>query len=251
MLIESPPQLNGNEQQQLRTMYSYLYQMAEQLNNALNNITEDNFAPTASQALKAVTTGEAQKQNAKQADTLKALIIKTADIVHAEMDELEAVLKSDYVAHSDFGAYQESITSAIKANALGVVQSYDYSSVLQPVNDKMVDFENHRLESESYIRTGILYYDNNGLPVTGVAVGENLAKVIVDGKETISRAGLMSTFTAGRLSFWQNGVEVAYMTKEKLYIAHAELTDDLVVGNYVIKRFPGGGFGIMVNRTEA
>lgn len=247
MLIEAPPMAAGSDGQKLSAVYSYLYQLSEQLNTALNNLTVANFAPQEAQALQSVAAGTVQKAQADQASALKSLIIKTADVVRAEMDELETTLRSEYVAESEFGSFQESLEAQIKATAQGVVQSYGYESKIDDVAGGMVDFESYRQELQAYIKTGLLYYGDDGLPVYGVAVGENIAKVTVDGKEVLERKGLMSTFTANRLSFWQGETETAYMTAGVLHIAKAELSDQLVVGHYVIKRMSDGGFAIMRN----
>lgn len=249
MLIEAPPMAAGSDGQKLSAVYSYLYQLSEQLNTALNNLTVANFAPQEAQALQAMAAGTVQKAQAEQASTLKSLIIKTADIVHAEMDKLEATLQSDYVAQSEFGEYKETAKLDVQATATGIVQQYT-SEYDVKVGKVEADFEAYRKSSESFIKTGILYNDENGNPVTGVAVGENLTTTTVDGVTTVDRKALMSTFTANRLSFWQNGVELAYMTGGVLHISKAELSDQLIVGNYTIKAMADGGFAIMVNLVE-
>lgn len=251
MLFEAPPMATGTDAQKLSQVYSYLYQLSEQLNASMNNLTTDNFTPEAAQLIEQATSGEVQKKaQAEQANTLKALIIKTADVVRAEMDLLEVELRSDYVAKSEFGEFREGMKADIEATAAGVVQSFGYSSDILALQEGMVDFEDYKVESQSYIKTGLLYFDDYGVPVYGVAVGEKFAKVIVDGEEVLARSGMMTTMTTGRLSFWQGKTEVAYITGGVLHIPKAELSDQLVIGNYIIKRMRDGGLAIMVNRTE-
>ena len=45
-----------------------------------------------------------------------------------------------------------------------------------------------------------------------------------------------------RLSFFEDGVEVAYMSSQKLYISNAELTDSLKIGDVIGRKSPNGGF---------
>ena len=252
MLFESPPMATGTDAQKLSQVYSYLYQLSEQLNAAMNNLTADNFTPEAAQMIEQAASRETQqKAQAEQANTLKALIIKTANDVRAEMDLLEVQLRSDYVAKSEFGEFREGMKADIEATAAGVVQSFGYDSDILALQEGMVDFEDYRVEAESYIKTGLLYFGEDGFPVYGVAVGEKFAKMIVDGKEVLARSGMMTTMTPGRLSFWQGKTEVAYITGGLLHIPKAELSYSLVVGNYIIKRMRDGGLAIMVDRTEA
>jgi len=251
MLFESPPLANGTEAQQISRLYSYLYQMSDQLNLALNNLTADNFAPAEAAAIQQAASGKPSKAQTEEVNSLKALIVKTADIVRSEMDVLETQLKSDYVAQSEFGTFQESLQNSIKATAQGVVQSYDYDAQITDIATGMGTLEAFQANVQAYIKTGVLYYDEDTLlPVHGVAVGERLATVSINGEQVLARKGMMSTFTANRLSFWQDETEIAYMTGGVLHIPKAEVSDQLTVGNYVIKRMADGGFGIMVSRQE-
>lgn len=251
MLFDPPPMAAGTDAQQLSSLYSYLYQMSEKLNTALSTLTSENFAPGEAAVIQQIAAGKPTKAQTEEINSLKSLIIKTADIVRSEMDVLETQLRSEYVAQSEFGTYQESMDSKIMAKADEVVQSYGYDAAIAGVQSGLGTVESFRVNVNAYIKTGLLYYEEDGItPVYGVAVGEKLAKVTINGEEVLSRTGMMSTFTAGRLSFWQGTTEIAYMTGGVLHIPRAELSDQLVVGNYVIKRLQDGGFGIMMNRQE-
>lgn len=50
-IISTPPLLRGGQAEQLAAIRSYLYQLAEQLNQSMNSLTVENFAPGAAQAL--------------------------------------------------------------------------------------------------------------------------------------------------------------------------------------------------------
>ena len=50
-----------------------------------------------------------------------------------------------------------------------------------------------------------------------------------------------------RLSFFEDGVEVAYMSSQKLYISNAELTDSLKIGDVIGRKSPNGGFVFQVD----
>ena len=79
------------------------------------------------------------------------------------------------------------------------------------------------------IKSGVLYYDENQIPVYGLEVGQ---KNVINGVEVFNK---FARFTAGRLTFYdQNGSEVAYISDYKLYISHAEVTGTLKLGGYLV-----------------
>lgn len=240
-VIEQPPATSGNATRDIMAMRSYLYRMNENLQLALSSLTAENFSST---GLSQVRGDAAAKEKAQAQEqeylALRSLIIKTADTVQAEIEELEAELHGEYVALSDFGAYQESVSNEISATATGIVQSYGYDAQLHALELAQASFETYQVTTEQYIKSGLLYYDG-AVPRYGVAVGENLTTVTVDGQEVLSRQGLCATFTSDRLSFWMGGTEVAYVSNEQLHITAAEI-DQIDMGNWRISH--SGGFSI-------
>ena len=237
-----PPALNGSNEQKILQVYSYLFRMNEQLSYTLNNLTPENFAGQTGQQLAAVVDGSAAKQEAaQQYDTLKSLVVKTADVVRHEMDMLETELASKYLAISEFGKYQEDMTAQIRATAEGIIQQYGFQAQLDDLGSSADAFDSYIVKTDQYIKTGLLYYEGT-VPRYGVAVGENLTTVEVDGQQVLTRNNLCATFTSDRLSFWMGGVEVAYVSNNKLYIANAEITGQLITGNWRISH--EGGFTV-------
>ena len=53
-IISTPPLLRGGQAEQLAAMRSYLYQLAQQLNQSMNSLTANNFTPQAMQDRKSV-----------------------------------------------------------------------------------------------------------------------------------------------------------------------------------------------------
>ena len=104
--METPPLLRGTEQEQLAQLRSYLFQAAQHLNLALNDLSMDSFGKDVQEAIQAGGTQSAEKVQTsvdQTASALKDLIIKTANVIYQQMDVLETVLRSEYVAASDFG----------------------------------------------------------------------------------------------------------------------------------------------------
>lgn len=80
----------------------------------------------------------------------------------------------------------------------------------------------------AYIKSGLLYYTDAGIPVYGIEIGQ---EVETGGEKVFHK---FSRFTSEKLSFYdQNGIEVAYISDNKLYIKQAEITISLKVGGIV------------------
>jgi vacuolar-type H+-ATPase subunit H len=83
------------------------------------------------------------------------------------------------------------------------------------------------VEVQAYVKSGLLYYDDNGIPIYGVEVGQTN---LVNGQEVFNK---YARFTSDRLSFFdQNGTEVAYISDRKLFISNVEITVSLKMGGF-------------------
>lgn len=233
--LTPPPQLRGDEKQQLTQLRSYLYQMQQQLNIALEQVTPEALAEqiTAAQAAGAKLPDNTDATLSAAYNKLKSIIIKTADTVRTEMDTLEVELAGAYVAQGTMGSYYEELSSLVQADAAAVVQTYGFESQLTAASDAISNIETYNVNTEQYIKTGLLFYDG-AVPRYGVAVGEKITTVEVNGEVLLERQGLCATFTSDRLSFWQNEVEVAYISNNKLYINEAHILSRLFIGNWVV-----------------
>ena len=85
---------------------------------------------------------------------------------------------------------------------------------------KALDGINQKTDRYQYVKTGILRKDSGNHDIYGIAVG----------KITTTNDGALDTtqgeyveITPGRVSFMQNGTEVAYMNGQKLYIKNGDI----------------------------
>ncbi len=291
------PKINehASEREQLSQMRSYLHQLVDQLQWVLSTIettpmSEAIVMPAASYTSQASGSGSGEVSFAH----LKALIIKSADIIDAYYEEINKKLVSVYLAKSDFGTYQQSASQAISQTSNRVEQAFTniqsietnlqdtksgigsnldslskevgqidtelegvksgIDSNLKDITDDMGQLDTALQEAKSAIDTdiagikdeiaklnfslvevnahihkGLLYYDDQGIPVYGLEIGQ---KNVIDGVEVFNK---FARFTAGRLSFYdQNGAEVAYISDYKIYITHAEVTGTLKLGGYLV-----------------
>ena len=243
--IEKPPA--GLEP----TLYNYLYQLAEYLSlqswGGGGTVQTGNVSAPAGEKSKSEL-----EQLGDQYDAIKSLIIKTADTIRvkesiegllASVGELNSKLSREYVAISEFGTYLEQINAQISVSPEAIQQYYKFISELKTNVDKLsASFEEYRVETEGYIKTGIVDYDNMGVPIFGVAVGQNLSAVEVDGETVVEKKNFRATYTASKLSFWQDAVEVAYVSNNKLYITNITALGKVTIGKWDIDPSNGLAF---------
>lgn len=221
-----------------RTVYDYLYRVTEQLNLALTNLGTENFAvnSTERQVLTEGMSEEQKKTMLEGISNLKTLIIKTADVVRAEMDVMQVSLESKYVAVSDFGTFREDIVSQLTETASSLEQAISYYAALSDALGGVSDeFNAYTIEVAGYIRQGIIGYDG-AVPVIGIAIGRDLtvtgAQETVDGKtyDVIDTSSNMSVWTPDKLAFYINGTEAAYFSNGALYVGTVIVQTKLVLG---------------------
>ena len=238
--LNPPPILRGDEKAQLMQIRSYLYQMQEQLQFALEQVTPETLAKAISEQSTAEQLPDDTAPTLAAAYTkLKSIIIKTAHTIETEMDTLVTNFESTYLAQSTFGTFAENLTNEITQGADAVVQNYGYDSKLDVIGGDISGIKSYNTTSEQYIKTGLLYFDDDSVPRYGVAVGEKLTTIVVNGETVIERSGLAATFTSDRMSFWQNEVEVAYISNNQLYIAEVTVLTRLFLGDWVLDRSNG------------
>ncbi len=233
----------GTVQEQVMQQYSYLVQMAQQLNLALGQLEELGGGAGAASARRQANgrTGSAETDGADgQYETLRSMILKTADQVTKTTEALTAKLEEEYVAASDFGGYVAKLSAYLEAEPEAMTQYYSFFSNLQ-ANVEKVDaaFEHYKVDTEGYIRTGIVYYDG-AVPVYGVAVGQDLTCREVDGKKVVEQNNFRAVFTATRLSFWQDATEVAYVSNNRLYITNITVLGGIGIGKWSVEAAEGG-----------
>lgn len=236
-----PPALRGDEAAQLGQIHNWMFQLAEQLNVALNSIDSGNMTDTARQVLDSSATKEELNADLQmQREQLKALIIKTADIVRNEFDVQYAQFQSDYVAQSEFGVYKENVDRQITDTAQGTLETYAAQIGLESYLKDSVDFSEWKAETSGFIRKGFIY-EEEGVPVLGIAIGQDIAtKYIIDGVEQFDVSNKnMGFFTSKGLEFYVNGLKVATFTNEAMHITDAKISGKLTIGNWEISQRKG------------
>lgn len=228
----SRPNINApTEAGRFEQVRSYLYQISEQLNWALNSIETD----TSKKIL------EVSRQNAQSASkspeevesnfsSIKALIIKSADIVDAYYDEIVKLIDQNglYVAKSDYGTFEEKTNNRLEADDKRISQTVES---LQSIYD-----ENGNIKAEllvnGHIYSGIIEYAKDGEAIIGIEIGQTTTDA--SGTEKFSR---FAQFTAERLAFFNSfdpTNPVAYISGYELVITNARIGGTLTHGWYDI-----------------
>lgn len=311
------PNITGNDREQLAQIKSYLYQFVPQLQWALNTLDASSassyaVSPTPKSNTKST---EAAKSDDREAafNDIKAIIIKSADIVNAYYEEMNKRFESDYVAVSDFGTFAEKTAQDIEANATEIKQVFtnvqqidtnvksvegnvvqletnlqdtktgiganletlssevgqidtdiqgvkagidtnvkeltkdigdldtslknmkdEVDGELKDVKDEIESIIYTLVEVNASIKSGLLYYDDSGIPIYGLEIGQ---RNTIDGVEVFNK---FARFTSDRLSFYdKNGNEVAYISDYKLHITNAEIMGTLKLGAFLLDTTKG------------
>ena len=218
-MIHVPPLAGGSEREQLRQLHTYLFQMAEQLNVAFGMVetqmiqTEEKNA----EAVRSVVSAGQEKPPKATFNSIKSLIIKSADIVNAYYEEIDRKLEGQYVAQSDFGLYRQETSQKIQENADGISRTFVNIQEIESLVDEIGD---QLLAVNAYIKTGLLYYGEDGAPVYGVEIGQQNSD---NGIVTFQK---YARLTSGKLSFYdENDIEVAYISDYRLHITVADIKE--------------------------
>ena len=224
--LRRPPNITGrNADEKLLAIQSYLYQFVEQLEWAFNNISTENTttATATKENLPAEKTGSSA---ANTFNAIKSLIIKSADIVNAYYEQMSERFDGNYVAQSQFGTYEELTSQTIEKSDKDIKQIFEN---LQAIDADIAALQNKLLSVDAYIKSGLLEYDESGIPVYGIEIGQ---KNKVGDEEVFNK---FARFSADRLSFYdQNSIEVAGISDYMLHITDAEITGTLYLGGYKI-----------------
>lgn len=121
MIYLQQPRFSGSAGQQLQQLQDYLQGLIPRLNLMLEQLSAREQTQAGTPAL----TPQAQRAQAEQkaAETfasVKALIIKSADIVKAYSEQIRLALAGEYVAQGEFGAYKEQTELALTLSSQNV-----------------------------------------------------------------------------------------------------------------------------------
>lgn len=211
-----PKRTEGSVQEQIAALQRSMRDIIDQLN--LADWSAEAILQEISTGINedaALRTEKEKKQSAFA--SLKQLIIKTADFSMENSEQFTKTLQGGYVAKSTFGEYAEATSATIEINSKGITQLFDYTA---GINSKD---ERYGVTARQYVKTGLLFHDENAQPVYGVSVGNITTKTELNGEVIDEKQGEVVTVTPGEIAFWQQGLKVAYLSGKKLHFPSGTL----------------------------
>lgn len=226
------PNITGaTDREQLAQIKSFLYQQTQQLQWALNALNGTSSSDVVIQRSQSAGGGSVEINSQHTFNAIKALIIKSSDIVNAYYDIINQRLDGEFVAKSDFGTFKEQTSQDIIKSSAAIESLYEN---IQEIIGAVDGIENALIAVKAHIRSGLLYTNEEGVPIYGLEIGQINT---VDGEDVFNK---YARFTSDRLSFYDaNDTEVAYISDYKLYITNAEITGVVTLGAFKLNTTKG------------
>lgn len=232
------PNINGaTEAEQLSQIRSYIYQFAEQLQWALNTL--ENGTESQDIVMKNSAGQVVEKTDERKAqetfNSIKDLIIKSADIVEAYSEEIDKLLdlKGNYVAISDFGTYTAETNQKWSANSEYLEGKFTKTETIDGELVKtefdLDDIDSRIRKQEGSMRVGLVSTAlTEDAETYGIEIGE------IDTFNDVVKKRF-ATFSAAGVELYDGSTDtkpVAYISKSKLYITSAEFVSSVKMGGY-------------------
>lgn len=204
----------------LAGLRSYVYRLTERLGVVLSCLDEDNFSGGVGGVVTTV------RESEKKLGELKQSIIRTASLVEKVENKLTSTMVENYVAKSDIGEYTSEAIADYEVGGRGIEQFFTLAeSVAGEVR-----------ELSGFVKSGILDDETVGIEIGSFGGDESCPFKV--------------RLSENRLSFWEGGCEVAYLSDSTLYVTKAEIKGALILGNYHLDLSDGIKMRWMENETE-
>lgn len=232
------PNINApTEAGQLSQMRSYLYQFAEQLQWALNTL-EKGASAEEIELKNALGQVVEKTEEAKAQDTfnsIKDLIIKSADIVEAYYEEIDNLLSlsGKYVAESEFGSFKQETNTKISATDQYIEGKFTKT---ETIDGEEVTSEYSLADIDARIRKqeGTIRYGNVQTTLTsdGETIGIEIGEIDTINDIVTKR---FATFSAAGVELYDGSTSTApvvTISKSKITIISAEFAGYVKMGKY-------------------
>jgi hypothetical protein len=233
--------LSGDALQQIAALRDYLVRQTRGREKEIRDVTvkeiQGELQLKGSGLRKAVES--ISNMDKKTAATLRTLIIKTADTVEHNMDEIRTVLREYYAASSDFGSYYEAIENNIVQTAQGTVESYQYQEQINAANAGLGELQTAMTELNGQIRRGLITDPETGETALGIAISQELQFTgqtrTEDGLTYYELSGgqTLGIYTSTGWQFWINGSKRGWFdsTDGMLHVSQILVEDRLQHGS--------------------
>ena len=138
----------GSVQQQVMQQYSYLFQMAQQLNLALERLEQGTGASSG---------GKGTEQQYRK---LRSLIAGGEERLKRAVEELAAQVETEYVAADSFDGQAAALSGRLEAEPEKLGAYYGFAATLRNGLAAVADaFDRYRENAAACVRTGVVGYD--------------------------------------------------------------------------------------------
>ncbi|MBQ3146792.1 MAG: hypothetical protein IJB91_03595 [Oscillospiraceae bacterium] len=230
------PDINAaTDRGMLQQIKSYLYQMTNELNLALEIVDREQtqvMEKAASSVSEAVKNATAPK---KTFAGIRDLIIKNAEFVSEFSQKISAELSGTYVAQSEFGSFQEETNARFEATSENLTQNYASKQEIEGIDGRV-----SKIETNAYIKTGKIDEDDDGNPVYGVAIYQ--VTTDPEGNDVYNAA---AKFKPDGLELFDSADAehpVAIFKNNKMIVNSAEVTGTLVVAGLQFEKITNGNY---------
>ena len=237
--IEIPQMPRGTSEEQMRQIYSYLYRLAQTMNNNMEEMGGMDLTDDERQVMSGILPDGGGGREDNQ-DSLKSLLVKTTEYVKRQLKGTKAELISDSVKSGQFGRYVRKTEVQAEVTPAGDKKTFTFDRLVQGLKSDNINLK-------SYIKAGQLRTEGDD-PVYGVAIGKDIVTFAEDGTETYNDGNKVIEIREDRIGFWYDGTEVFYIDEGTVT---GDLTGD-VTGNLtgdVTGNLTGNVTGKVNNRT--
>ena len=142
------------------------------------------------------------------------------------LNDIIATALSEYTTTTNLREIIEELQTQITVTSSSVTT--EFTNKLTEVQNNIDGTISSKFkELYAYIRE---YMDENGLPV--IELGSE-------------QSNLICRITSEKIAFLQNGIEVAYISDDKLFITEAEILTSIIIGNFAFKPRANGNLSFV------
>lgn len=234
-MLRLPNITGGNTQARVDQIQAYLYQLVQDLEYSLS--VTDRDIQAVRKEIPSASADKSPEEIEKTFSEIKALIIKSADIVEAYSEKIIGLidLSGKYVAQSDFGTYVEDTNYRLDAMDDGITSvasrvstidgeieavKEEQSELKQTADGIQINVEKIITDGVSKVKTGTGYtLDNDGMRIS--KSGEAMENLLDNTGMYVTRSG------EGILTANNQGVQALNLTAKQYLIAgqHARFED--------------------------
>ena len=253
------PMLNGDATTQLSQMRSYLIQLREQLEFALNNISVNDMEANTKMQLESLIEKTKETENEiymqeQKIESVKRQIISVSDVVSSETfikamektaDSIKSEVGEKYIAQTDRypsadklveASVEEIRSTTMEQTKTGVDVTCSHEVVTE------VDGNTNTHYVKPYLRLGLIGTDENGVEYYGLKIGqlEGVIKV-ADGQYVVDDEGnyvydltenpYTTETTKEGYKVLENGIPIQWVYKNTSYAKKQVVEESQKIGN--------------------